>query len=172
MLWELIATITAGLGAAGIALIIRKLSKHKAPAWLIPTFAGCAMLGFQIHSEYNWFKHQSGLLPEGLVVVSKIEQQAIWRPWSLLYPQTLRFIAADINNAAANKLNADIKLVDLYFFERRMQAKRVPQVIHCTQYAQADFSTTLSIPQGNALINKDWRKLAVDDPLLQAVCQS
>ena len=40
MLWELIATIVAGLGAAGIALAIRFISRKKAPRWLVPAFAG------------------------------------------------------------------------------------------------------------------------------------
>ena len=124
MLWELIATVFAGLGAAGIALLLRKLSKNRAPRWLIPVFAGAAMLGFQIQSEYSWYQHTASRLPAGVVVIKKIEQQTALRPWSYLYPQTLRFIAADVNNASQNQLNNQIMLVDLYFFQRRATARR------------------------------------------------
>ena len=172
MLWELIATVVAGLGAAGIALLLRKISRNSAPRWLIPAFAGAAMLGFQIHSEYSWFEHQRSRLPEGVIVVKTVEQTAVWRPWSYLYPQTLRFIAADVANASVNQQNPQLKLVDLYFFERRASARRVPQVVHCQQQAQADFSATLQIPPPNSAVGEQWRKLAGDDALLIALCHS
>lgn len=171
MLWELIATIVAGLGAAGIALAIRFISRKKAPRWLIPAFAGLGMLSFQVQSEYSWYQHQAGLLPEGVVVVRKVEQQAVWRPWSYVYPQTLRFIAADIANAAPNQRNSAVWLVDLYFFERRLSAKRVPQVVHCQQQARADFTEQLHIPAPGETVSSAWHKLDNSDPLLLALCQ-
>lgn len=170
MLWELIATVFAGLGAAGIALLLRKISKNRAPRWLIPVFAGAAMLGFQIQSEYTWFQHTASRLPAGVIVIKKIEQQTALRPWSYLYPQTSRFIAADVVNASANNTNPAVKLVDLYFFERRAQARRVPQVVHCQQLAQADFSAQLPIPQGDTAVSNHWRKLSSDDALIMALC--
>lgn len=172
MIWELIATVIAGLGGAGIALILRKVTVNKAPMWLIPAFAGASMLGFQIHSEYSWFNHQSGRLPAGVVVIKTVEQTAAWRPWSYLYPQTLRFIAADVANASVNQINPQLRLVDLYFFERRASARRVPQVVHCQQQAQTDFSAQLQIPAVDASVGSDWKKLSSDDPLLIAVCHS
>lgn len=171
MLWELIATLVAGLGAAGIALAIRFISRKKAPRWLIPVFAGLGMLSFQVQSEYNWYSHQAGLLPEGLEVVRTVEQQTFWRPWSYLYPQTLRFIAADIANAAPNQRNEAIWLVDLYFFERRLSAKKMVQVVHCQQHARADFTTQLAIPAPGEAISADWYQLEQNDPLLLALCQ-
>lgn len=172
MLWELIATVVAGLGGAGIALILRNISANKAPRWLIPVFAGATMLGFQIHSEYTWFEHQASLLPSGVVVVKTVQEQAAWRPWSYLYPQTLRFIAADVNNAAENQLNNQIMLVDLYFFQRRATARRVPVVLHCQQHARTEFTEQLAVPAADAPLNSDWQKLSADDPLLTAVCNS
>ncbi|MES7593453.1 hypothetical protein U6M85_12405, partial [Cutibacterium acnes] len=68
MFWELIATFSAGLGAAGIALLLRAITLKKLPNWIIPVFAGAGMLGFQIYSEYTWFSHQRSLLPAGVEV--------------------------------------------------------------------------------------------------------
>ncbi|QBL09500.1 hypothetical protein E0Z06_08255 [Rheinheimera sp. D18] len=172
MFWELIATIFAGLGAAGIALLLRKLSRNRAPRWLVPVFAGAAMLGFQIQGEYSWYQYQAQRLPSGVVVVKAIQQQTPWRPWSYLYPQTLRFIAADIANASANTKNPDVKLVDLYFFERRAMARRVPVVLHCTKHARADFNQQLDIPLSDAPLNGQWQQLDADDALISAVCAS
>jgi len=58
MLFEFIATIAAGFGLAGIALVITHLSKlagKKAPRWLIPLFGAIGIFGFQISQEYSWF---------------------------------------------------------------------------------------------------------------------
>ncbi|MBM6549619.1 hypothetical protein [Marinomonas ostreistagni] len=170
MLWELIATVCAGLAGAGIALFLRKLTLGKTPKWIIPALAGLGMLGFQIQSEYTWYEHQASLLPDGVVVVKTVEEQAPWRPWSLVYPQTTRFIAADIDNAAQNQNNQQVYLVDLYFFERRLAAKRVTQVVHCGAQARADFTNQLQVPHGNAVDPELWRDLPTNDPLLQAVC--
>ena len=170
MLWELIATVCAGLAGAGIALFIRKLTLKKVPKWFVPTLAGLGMIGFQIQSEYSWYSHQASLLPSGVVVVKTVEETAPWRPWSFFYPQTTRFIAADINNAAQNKFNQDVYLVDLYFFERRLTAKRVTQVIHCSANARANFTSHLNIPPGNTTSSEEWHPLPSNDPLLTAIC--
>lgn len=167
MIWELVATVFAGLGGAGIALLIRKLSKQTAPKWLVPVFAGLCMLGFQIQGEYDWYDHQASLLPEGVVVVKKVQEEAPWRPWSYVFPQTMRFIAADVANSAQNKIDPNLILVDLYFFERRTPAKRVPQVIDCVQSARADFTNSFSAESGS---QTKWYPLGNNDPLIQAVC--
>jgi hypothetical protein len=172
MLWELIATVVAGLGAAGIALILRKLSRNKAPRYLVPVFAGAGMLLFQIQAEYSWYTHQASRLPAGVVVVKTVEEKAAWRPWSYLYPQTMRFIAADVGNMSANKVNPELKLIDLYFFARRSAARRVVQVVHCSQYARADFTDQLDLPINDAPLSDAWQKLSPTDPLMLVACQS
>ncbi|EKO3579094.1 hypothetical protein FKN93_00990 [Vibrio sp. A8-1] len=171
MFWELIATFSAGLGAAGIALLLRAITLKKLPNWIIPVFAGAGMLGFQIYSEYTWFSHQRSLLPAGVEVIRTAQESSGWRPWSYLYPQTLRFVAADINNASVNQRYSALVLVDLYFFERRMHARRVHQVVDCEAGARADFSEDLQIPATEENLTAGWYKLAADDRLLLLLCQ-
>lgn len=176
MIWELIATIFAGVGGAGIALLIRKLSRQLAPKWLVPVFAGMAMLGFQIQGEYDWYDHQTSLLPNGVVVVKAVEEKAPWRPWSYVIPQTMRFIAADVANSATNKIDPSLVLVDLYFFERRSLAKRVPQIIDCINKARTDFTQSFSASSNAANSNlpvdssTTWYPLENDDPLITVLC--
>ncbi|MBT1063283.1 hypothetical protein KJY73_06840 [Bowmanella sp. Y26] len=171
MLWEFVATLVAGIGAAGIALMIRKLSKNKTPKWLIPVFAGLGILGFQVQAEYNWYAHQTSLLPDGVKVVRSVDEQAWYRPWSFVWPQTVRFMAVDTKNVATNDNHADWLMIDLYLFERRMAAKRVTQVLSCQAKAMAPFSDKLSAPDAGQGLNRDWVKLASDDPLLALLCR-
>ncbi|WP_088329059.1 hypothetical protein [Lacimicrobium sp. SS2-24] len=170
MLWEFIATITAGVGAAGIALALRWLSHNKAPKWLIPVFAGVGMLAFQVQAEYSWYSHQRSLLPEGVKVVREIKEQNWYRPWSYVWPQTLRFMAVDTKNAADNQDYPGVKLVDLYFFQRRATARRVPQVIDCRHAARADFHPDLKIVAAGQALDADWVPLDEEAPLLIYLC--
>ena len=66
MIWEFVATLSAGIGAAGIMMMIRLFIK-KLPKWLVPAAAGLGMIGFQVYSEYTWFSHTRSLLPESAV---------------------------------------------------------------------------------------------------------
>ncbi|MBD5771406.1 hypothetical protein [Marinomonas colpomeniae] len=171
MFWELIATVFAGIGGAGIALFLRKISKQTAPKWLVPAFAGVAMLGFQVQGEYDWYEHQTSLLPEGVVVVKSVQEETVFRPWSYAFPQTMRFMAADVANSAKNKIDPNLILVDLYFFERRHVAKRVPQIIDCVQGARTDFLQSFSASsESEANITQEWHQLDEDDLLLKTLC--
>jgi hypothetical protein len=170
MLWDVIATIVSGVGAAGIALLIVKLSARRAPRYLVPFFAAAGMLGFQIYSEYQWFDHQQSLLPEGVVVVKAVAESTPWRPWSYLQPQIIRFIALDVKNASANQQNSQLMLATLYLFERRSPAIAVKQVIHCGLKHRADFNDALTIPAVGAALDQSWHPISDDEQALLQVC--
>lgn len=180
MFWEFVATLFAGLGTAGVVLFARGLSRRLArlgstsrwivPKWAIPVGAGLGMLAFQIYSEYSWFEHQRGLLPETVQVVRTVEQTAVWRPWSYLVPQTVRFMALDVAGAAPHPQRPHLILADLYLFERRMSARRIPQVIHCRAPARADFSQDLPLPKPGERLSEHWHALPLEHPLVTALC--
>lgn len=170
MFWEFVATVFAGLGAAGVALLLRALSARRLPRWLVPACAGLGMLGFQVYTEYTWFAHQQSLLPDGVAVVRTVEEQALWRPWSYFAPQTVRFMALNVGDASVNSQHPNLVLAELYLFERRRSARRIPQVIDCGRGARADFSRDLRFPEPGQALSNDWYPLAADDPMLTSVC--
>lgn len=177
MLFEFIATIAAGFGLAGVALVITHLSKlagRRAPKWLIPLFGALGIFGFQIHQEYNWFSQQVAQLPKGMTVVKTVEESVWFRPWSYIKPQTLRFIAVDSGHARANTNSENIYLANLYLFERRRSVQQVPQVIDCVAPAYADYvlqekDSPLTIYE-HVQQTTSWRPLTKVDPLFTSVC--
>ena len=170
MFWELVATVFAGLGAAGIALLLRKLSAQKLPRYLVPVFAGLGMLGFQIHGEYNWYSHQVSLLPEGVLVVKAVEEKINWKPWTYLKPQITRFMAVDVKNSAANNNNADLVLANLYLFERRQAAINVKLVVHCKDQKRANFTEQLPLPKPGEAAGADFMAIGESEKVLLSVC--
>ncbi len=179
MLFEFIATIAAGFGMAGLALIITHLSKlagKRAPKWLIPLFAAIGIFIFQITQEYNWYSQQVAKLPKGVVVIKTAESSEWFRPWSYIKPHIFRFIAADSGNARANTNTPNLYLVNLYLFERRRSVQQVPQVINCAAPARADYvlqakDSKLSIDE-HVKQTTAWRPLSKDDPLFINVCSN
>jgi hypothetical protein len=171
MFWEFVATIFAGLGAAGLVLILRFATRGKIPRWAIPMSAGAAMIAFQIYSEYTWFSHQKSLLPSDVKVAEAFEESVAWRPWTLVAPQTVRFIAVRLGQGAINRINPELVLAEIYFFERRLSAQRMHQVFHCGMRARAELTEDLQIPEPGAEPGAQWSKLTADDPILNIVCQ-
>ena len=181
MIYEFIATITAGFGMAGIALIVRHLSKlggKLTPKWLLPVFASAGMLGFQIHQEYHWHEQQIKQAPIELQVIKTVQDTSWYKPWSYLRPQTVRFMAISepkaihISHSTYNDTNQttdSIKRIDLYLFERRISTKVVPQWINCETLAHAD-ALNPKADDNNVSSNLSWQPLTQDDVLIQAVC--
>ncbi|GAA0316026.1 hypothetical protein [Psychrobacter aestuarii] len=175
MIYEFIATMTAGFGLAGLALIITHLSKlagKRTPKWLIPLFAAIGIFSFQIHQEYSWYDQQAAQLPKGVKVIKTVEDSTWFRPWSYIKPQTVRFMAVD-SRRSASKTTPQLHLVNLYLFERRMSIQQIPQVIDCRTPARADYLAAVT-PDSNADARNNqatrWYQLTTDDPLYLNVC--
>ena len=70
MLLDLIATLAAAFGCAGLALAARLISRGRLPRWIVPMSAGLGMLLFSVWNEYTWFDRVTAQLPETVVVAS------------------------------------------------------------------------------------------------------
>lgn len=134
MFWTFVATLFCGLGAAGIALGIRAVSRNKTPKWLIPVFAGAGMLGYLVYGEYTWFEHKQSLLPEEAIVVNTESTGIFWRPWSLVYPYVTAFSTVDRDSISRDTNNPDIIRFTLYRFEQNITdsvSHRI-HIVNCT----------------------------------------
>lgn len=166
MLWHLIAAIFAGLGCAGIAMLLRKLSGQRLPRWIIPVFAGLGILGYQIYQEYSWFEHKQQLLPPGAQVVSSEKRSMVWRPWTFLFPITNAFSVVE-NTTASEAGSNDVVTFQLYHFERAYpdRVSLHPSLLNCTTRELVP----LDQENGRPLV-KDMRLLDEDSPLYQHQC--
>lgn len=167
MFWHLIAAVSAALGAAGIALLLRLASGKRLPRWIIPAFAGLGMLGYQIHTEYSWAAHKQQQLPATATVVSIEQDGTFWRPWTYLFPLTSAFSVVDRTSMTERHID-DQHMVEfiLYHFERR-PLERVHHrtwLMNCTSAELAPL-TNDQRPDVAAM-----RTLSRGAPLYQALC--
>lgn len=120
MFWTFVATVFCGLGAAGIALGIRALTRKRAPKWLIPVFAGLGMLGYLIHGEYTWYDLKKSQLPEEAVIVDSESDGIYWRPWTFAFPYVTAFSTVDTKSISRDTANDSIVRFTLYRFEQKV----------------------------------------------------
>ena len=168
MFFELIATFAAGIAAAGLALIAGHLSGGRLPRWFTPVAAGAAMLGYAIWSEYTWAGRTTAGLPDGVEVLTTVEETRFWKPWTYLVPQTTRIMALDRAGVQTKPEAPGILLADVYLFARWTPPAKRPQLVDCEARARADVSTAALADPDNAT----WRSVDEDDPLIEALCPS
>lgn len=134
MLWTLLAIVVSGLGAAGIALLLRKLTRNRLPKWIIPLFGGLGMLSYQIYYEYSWFDHQIQRQPQESVLVAREAGQVFWRPWSYYWPMTTAFTVLDRNSLQRQDADGTVLVAfNLYRFEKQHidHVSHQPHLLNC-----------------------------------------
>ena len=169
MLLELIAVIAAGFAAAGVVLIVRRISP-RVPRWLAPVLAGAAMLGTAISLEYTWFDRTAGALPPGVEVALTREERAPWRPWTYLVPYVGGFIAVDKAGARTHATSPGRTMADLYVFARWTPTRRVNAVFDCVNGRRADLGPTAELTDDGGVEGVTWHETGLDDPVTRTAC--
>lgn len=169
MIWHLVATFSAGLGAAGIAFLLRSLSRQKLPKWIVPAFAGIGMLAYQIYFEYNWFDHQSSRQPAGAVVTSSQQGEVFWRPWTFFYPMTTVFTVVDTNNLQVSKVDG-LTLVE--FIEYRFEKKYIDVVTHQRYVLNCTDAQMVAVSDEQQVLSKQPLSVKRGSVLYTTVCST
>ena len=169
MLFEFIATLSLGAGAAGLILLVQKITGSALPRWAMPATAGLAMLAFTIWSEYSWAKRSMDALGPNTVVASTVDQKQIWRPWTFLAPVTTRLIALggpDITDSDGTVV------VDMYLLSRWQDGAVVPAAFDCLLNRRADLFGGRGDDTAATLQSADWISVGAQDPILRTACDT
>lgn len=163
MFLELLATIFAGLAAAGVALLANRLLGGRLPRWIAPVAAGAAMLAATISSEYSWYSRTAGALPSDFAVIEAVDSRAAWRPWTYLAPFTGRFVALDGASVRQSSALPEQRLADLWFFGRWAPVRQLQIRVDCARGARA-------LPGDGSGDNVVWQEVGTGDTIVLAVC--
>ncbi|QEY58661.1 hypothetical protein FXF61_05535 [Pseudomonas sp. C27(2019)] len=169
MIWHLVAVFSAGLGAAGIAFLLRSISRQRLPKWIIPALAGIGMLGYQIYFEYSWFDHQSSRQPEGAIVTSSQKGEMFWRPWTYIYPMTIAFTVVDTKNLNVKNIDG-FTLVE--FIEYRFEKKYIDVVTHQNYVLNCSEAQMIAVSDEHKALSKRPSNVDRDSVLFKAVCST
>ena len=170
MALELIAAIVAAIAMAGIAMMLRKLSRGRLPKWIVPLAAGAGLLGFTVWSEYDWFSRVAGELPAGVIVVSADAGASPLRPWSYLVPMTTSFVAMDTNATVAHPDAPTLRLARLFSFVRWQGASEGLMIVDCAGGRQVFLTAGILVTPTGEVTGGDWVIAGPDQPIHQAAC--
>lgn len=167
MLWTLLAIGVAGLGAAGIAMLLRKLTGNRLPKWIIPAFGGLGMLSYQIYYEYSWFEHQLQRQPAESVLVSSESGEVFWRPWTFFWPMTTAFTVLDSKSLLREEsAGSNLVAFNLYRFEKQHvdRVSHQPHLLNCTT------AELLPLDAQKKPLLQQMKRIERDGVLYQRVC--
>ncbi|GAB4522646.1 MAG: hypothetical protein Tsb0019_24470 [Roseibium sp.] len=170
MFIELIATIVAGIAAAGAVMLVNHLTGRRLPRWLAPVFAGLAMLLMTISNEYGWYGRTKEALPEGLVVARTVDSRAVYRPWTYVVPYVERFAAVDTLSLKTHPAQPGVILAETYFFGRWSPVERLPVLVDCTNGKRAALTDAFAFENNGTVSGADWVAVPAGDPLLATIC--
>lgn len=170
MFLELLATILAGIGGAGVMMLIHKITGSRLPRWLTPVAAGAAMLGVTISNEYSWYNRTAASLPQGLVVAETVENTALYRPWTLAFPYVDRFVAVDEPNLRTHDGHPGLVLGDLYFYGRWSSVHKLPVLADCPGRKRAALADGIEFHTDGSVTGADWVASPADDAVLAVFC--
>lgn len=172
MFVELIATLFAGIGCAGLVMVLNIATGRRLPKWLMPVAAGLGMIGMTINNEYTWFDRTAERLPDGVEIAMTVEEQGWLRPWTYIWPYTKRFVAVDTGTARTNENLPDQRLADLYFFGRWSPVNQAPLLVDCAGARSALLIDGAEFAADGSVANSDWEAMPEDDPILTLICET
>ncbi|MDG1129961.1 MAG: hypothetical protein P8N68_12750 [Paracoccaceae bacterium] len=168
---DIITIIAAGFAAAGIVMILNRLTGKRLPRWVIPAGAGAGMILMSLTNEYRWYPRTLDLLPEGFEVISSAKHQAIYSPWTYAVPYVDRFVAVDVAGIKRNEAQPDLRLSRVIVFARWEPVQVVPVVIDCVQGRSALLDPDAMFNADGTIRVARWDQTGMDDPATAAVCK-
>ena len=170
MIFELIATIVAGVAAGLLVWALNRTLKGRLPGWLVPVAAGAAMLAATISSEYSWYSRTAATMPQSLIVAQTVEEVNFYRPWTYVKPFVSRYVALDAASLRTNPDQPGQRIVDLVFFGRWARTSKVPMLFDCANSKQGDILDGIEFGANGEVLNVKWRDVPPQDPLQTTAC--
>ncbi len=168
---DIITIIAAGFAAAGIVMILNKLSGGRLPRWAIPAGAGAGMILMSLSNEYRWYPRTLNLLPAGFEVVSTAEHSALYSPWTYVVPYVDRFAAVDVDGVQRNPAQPDLRLSRVIVFTRWAPVQVRPAVFDCAQGRSALLDPEAVFNEDGTIRVARWDQTGEADPATRAICK-
>ncbi|MFU8825005.1 hypothetical protein [Yoonia sp.] len=168
---DIITIVAAGFAAAGVALILNRLTGRRLPRWIVPAFAGGGMILMSLTNEYRWYPRTLTLLPSGYEVISTGDYSAPFSPWTYVLPYVNRFAAVDVAGVQRNANLPDLRLTNVVFFMRWQPVQMRTAVFDCAQGRSALIDGDVVFQDDGSIRVPRWDQTGPDDPATALVCQ-
>lgn len=172
MLFTLLGTFIAGIGAAGMVILVYKyILRRERPKAAVPISAAAAMILLQVVLDYGWFSRATADFGNDVVVVRTSEGTSLLQPLSFIIPRTDRFLAFDKASLKTNDALPGIKMGTMFQAEKDGPTTQILQIFDCINARRADWSGNMPLDSEALAQKAKWFDLASGDPLYTAACE-
>lgn len=170
MLLDFIAAIVAGLGVAGLMMVLRTITRQRLPIHWVSASAGLSMILMMVYLEYSWADRTIAQLPDGVVVTGQSQESMWYRPWTYVKPLTLRLVAIDTRRNRHHALKPEQVMTTVILLGRWMPIREIPVVYDCQTQRRADLSSEVTFADDGSLLGATWILLEENDRALTIAC--
>lgn len=167
---NIFSLIGIGFLAAGIVLIVTKVTGWNRPKFVLPLAIGGSMIAFPIWNEYSWYGRAAAELPAQIEIVKTYNHRSMWQVWTRVIPRVDRFLAID---RASFRRNPDLPghvMVDTILVKREEPTLLVVNLFDCGGVRRAELAPDTAFDDGGMPVGAVWIELDSADPMLKAVC--
>lgn len=170
MFFELVGTLVAGIGMAGVAMLLNRLTGRRLPAWLPLAAAGAGMLSMAIWSEYSWYGRTVAGMPEGLEIATTDTTRQAYRPWTYVAPVVTRLWAVDTATMRSHPAQDGQYLAEVYVMARWKPVRHYPVLADCPGGALALVTPEVEFGSDGSVEGAVWNQPGPEDPVLATAC--
>lgn len=167
---EFLAILIAGIGGAGIGLMLRKLLRDRVPKWTVPAIAGLSMIVMSIWSEYNWFSRLQAGIPPGVVLAQTNDTASPLRPWTYAVPLVTSALLVDTRKSMRNPTAPDLVLTQVWRFARWQGNQEIMVMFDCANSRRVDVTANVTFTETGVMSGGTWVPLDPGDPVMKAAC--
>lgn len=167
---EFIGAFVAAIGMVGVMLFVnRVLLRGFFGRWIYPAAAGAGLLAFTLWAEYSWPARALAVQP-GLRLATANEVSLLYRPWTLIWPQSTRIVAVSSVTTLTHPEQPDLVLTQVVLLSRWEALRAFPMVFDCARNAGAELAPGVSLNADGTLEGAGWSMLEADDAVLRTAC--
>lgn len=167
---NIFSLVGVGFLAAGVVLIVTRLTRWNRPKYVLPLAIGGAMIAFPIYNEYSWYGRYAAELPERVEVVKTYNHRSMWQVWTRVIPRVDRFLAIDRASVRRNPDLPEHVMVDTLLVKREEPTLLVVNLVDCGAARRAELAPDTAFDDSGLPVGAVWIELEPGDPLLTAVC--
>ena len=172
MLFTLLGTFIAGIGAAGIVILVYKyILRRERPKVAVPAAAGITMILMQVVLDYGWYSRATADFDKDVIVLRTSEGTSLLQPLSFIIPRTDRFLAFDKASLKTNDSLPGIKMGTMFQVEKDGPTTQILQIFDCVNARRADWSGNMPLDSDVLAQKAKWFDLTSGDPLFAAACE-
>ncbi|MCF8480460.1 MAG: hypothetical protein K9H25_08520 [Rhodospirillum sp.] len=172
MVFDLIVVACVGLAAAGLLLLLFRVTGRKAPKTLLLATIGLTVIVFTSWNRYTWADRIAAALPGNVEVIQRIRSESPFEPWTYLFPQESGLVILDKPETRTNADYPHKFWVQLLLIGRdEPETLTLQRIVDCASESWASVGGGIDLGADGLPRDTAWHRGGEPAYLFDAVCR-